>query len=216
MADIYNRMMGGMAMMEQARQRGTEQRLNRLTGQAMAAPDPQQRNQFVQQAVATSPEAGFALQDRFQSQDDTHAKKAAGAAQYVLNALKSGNSQAVQGAYLTVRPFLVELGRAHGKEPPAAWSPDMEPLLHQVVAASQGAGAGDMVQSTRIGADGYYYTVDRTGRWTNSGIKADPKTQLRDQPGIAPGLVDLRTGTVSPLQAGEGTPPQGNGGPSSL
>lgn len=126
---------------ELGRARGTQNRLNRLTGQAMAAPDAQQRDQFVQQAVATDPQSGFALQDRFQSQDDTRAKKAAGAAQYVLNALKSGNPQAVQGAYQTVRPFLVELGRAEGKEPPPAWSPDMEPMLHQVVAASGGKGS---------------------------------------------------------------------------
>lgn len=150
---------------EIGRARGTEQRLNRLTGQAVAAIDPQARNQFLQQAVATDPRAGFALQDRFQSQDDTRVKKAAGAAQYVLNAMKSGNQNAVNGAYMTVRPFLEELGRAEGKVPPPAWSPDMEPMLHQVIAASEGAsaGAGGNVLSTYVDGQGNRVAVMRDG-----------------------------------------------------
>lgn len=69
------------------------------------------------------------------------------------------------------------------------------------------------VQSTVIGDDGYYYTVDRaTGKLTNTGTKAAPNMRVVEQEGNTPfGVVTGRgpAGSVIPLG---GPPPSGNGG----
>lgn len=72
------------------------------------------------------------------------------------------------------------------------------------IAQQYGGGAGDAntVQSRFVGEDGQIYALMRDSTVKPLGIKADPRTQLRDQPGIAPGIVDLRTGTVAPLAGG--------------
>lgn len=61
-------------------------------------------------------------------------------------------------------------------------------VADQVLAAFETvqAGKNGQVQSTRIGADGYYYTVNRQGQWTNSGIQANPNIQILEQEGQLP------------------------------
>lgn len=194
-----------------------------LRQQQQAQRDEQQLRQLAPQVVGGDPQAyaqAAAIDPQAAGQYDTAnvnmAKRAAGAAAYMLDAVKRGNPQEIQGRYQAVLPFLTKLGAAQGKTPPPQFDPAMVPAMEQLVAMSQGMGAdkADTVQSTRIGADGFYYTVDRSGNWTNSGIQADPRVQFRDVPGIDPGFVDLRKRTISPVQGAETAPPEGfdNGG----
>lgn len=205
--------LGGLQYIQQqiesGRQQGLARRYNRLAGEAFNAPDEATRNAAIGQIAVNNPDAATKLRTGYQAQDDTRARRAANVAKSMLDAVKSGNPAMIQGTWRAVRPFLSEMNP--GAQIPEQWTPEMEASLHQAVAEASGLGGtnADLVQSTRIGADGYYYTVDRTGNWTNSGIKADPRTQLRDQPGVTPGIVDLRTGTVSGLQEGGQQPTPG-------
>lgn len=115
--------------------RGREQRFNRLAGQATSATGDA-RQALLNEATGINASAGMALGDRLEEREVDKSKRLAGAAQYVLNAHKSGNPQAVQGAWQQVRPFL---GQLTGKEVPEAWSDDMLPAVHQVIAAGGGS-----------------------------------------------------------------------------
>jgi hypothetical protein len=121
--------------------RGKQNRLADLAGQAYGATG-EQRNALVGQAVGVDPQQGFALAGQLHQQEateqsakDAQLKKLGGAARFMLQAIKSGNPQQVQGAYQAVRPFLAS---ASGKEPPPQWDPAMEPALYQVIAQTGG------------------------------------------------------------------------------
>lgn len=191
---------------EKGRERGTQSRLASLASQAYGA-QGEQRNALVGQAIATDPNAGFALGDKLQQREDNRSQKFAGAAKYMLGAVESNNPAQVQGAWRTVRPFLEELVGPSGKVVPEQWTDDMLPALHQAIAAGQGAGGGQEMKSLRIGGNGNYWAI-QNGQFVDTGVPADARTQLRDQPGIDPGLVNLRTGQVSPLQTGAPQPQQ--------
>ena len=66
-------------------------------------------------------------------QREAVSKRLAGAANFMLQAHKSGNPQAVQGAWNAVRPFLAETS---GQEPPEQFDPAMWPMIYQVAAAN--------------------------------------------------------------------------------
>lgn len=158
----------------------------------------------LQAAAVINPEAA----QQYQGVGDAQLRRLKGAIDYMDNAKKTGNMQAVEAAWRQVRPYLSQNSPA-GMEPPETFAeaePKMEEARVKIAMATQG-GANTPVQSTRVGADGFYYTVDRMGNWTNSGVKADPKTQFRDQPGMAPGIVDLRAGTISPVTEVGSAPP---------
>lgn len=186
------------------RQRGEQTRLGMLSGQAMTAGADQQPG-ILSAMAKLNPEMAQGQQDRFQSQDDRAKTKAAAAAQYVLNAQKTGDANAVRGAYQTVVPFLTELGKAQGKVPPPEWSDDMLPMLHQIVSAGGGAGAGQEMKNVRVGEDGYYWAV-QNGQMVNTGVKAAPQNQIID---TGNGFYGVNKGNLqaAPVQVG-GAPPQ--------
>jgi len=141
--------------------------------------------------------------DALQATGDAQLRRAKGAADYFSKARQSGNPEAVQTAFKTISPFMSQVT---GKPAPDAYDEaTMGPAFDQFVASidSRLAGApatgGDVLKSLRIGADGNFYAI-QGGQLVNTGIKADPRTQLRDQPGIAPSIIDLRTGSASPLK----------------
>lgn len=139
MAELY--MPNMLAAFNEGQDRGRAQRFNRLAGQAYGAPE-QERAALLQQAVSLDPQAGTALGDKLQDQDDANLRRAVGAARYVKQALDSKNPAAVKGAYAAVRPYLARMGAAQGLEPPAEWSDDMIPKIHEILArgnATQGA-----------------------------------------------------------------------------
>jgi hypothetical protein len=72
-------------------------------------------------------------------------------------------------------------------------------------------GSAGQVQSTKVGANGNYWTVNRSGQWTDSGVKADPKFQAL-QTANGYDLLDPTLGTTTPLYEG-GQPPAGQPAP---
>lgn len=197
MLDAYNK---GAAV-------GQQNRFNKLAGQAYAAPEAD-RNALLTQAVSIDPSAGLKLGDTLQDRDDSTLKRAVGAARYVKQALDTKNPQQIQGAYMAVRPYLAKLGAETGKVPPEAWSDDMIPQLHQLLAMGEGGSSGN-IQSTFVNDQGQKIGVMRDGSKVVLGM-AENLLQLRDQPGIAPGAFDRRQGTLSPVrEAGAPAPAAG-------
>src|SRR5699024_5953829 len=122
--------------------RGQESRLNKLAGQLYTQPD--NRNQLLGEIASINPGAASQLGTGFQRREmaqeasdlkrrEAVSKRLAGAAQFMLQAHKSGNPQAVQGAWNAVRPFLAETS---GQEPPEQFDPAMWPMIYQVAAAN--------------------------------------------------------------------------------
>ena len=66
---IYGMMQDGSRQFEEGRRRGIEQRFNRLASQAIAAKTQEERNLFIQQAIATDPERGFKLAEFLADRD---------------------------------------------------------------------------------------------------------------------------------------------------
>lgn len=126
-----------LASFQQGQARGEQRRVNRLTGQALQAA-PEQRNGLLTQIGYTDPNAAAGLQDRFQSQDDDHAKKLGGAARYMISAIESQNPAQIQGAWQAVAPMLQRLT---GKPTPPLWSDDMKPALYEAYARVGGDNA---------------------------------------------------------------------------
>lgn len=72
-----------------------------------------------------------ATEDRAELAHEKQLKQLRGAAQYMKQALSTGNPAAVSGAWQAVRPFLAQTG---GQEPPLEWTPDMEAKMEQALA----------------------------------------------------------------------------------
>lgn len=180
--------------------------VNALAAQAYGATGDAQQQALTQLAGVDFPsaiEAGKAIGTR----EDAMLKKLGGAARYLKQAIDSGNPRQVQGAYQAVLPMLRrEMPQGQFAD---QWDPaTMEPVLHQVLAMTSGADDGFRVQSTKVGADGFIYTIGRDGSFQNTGIKADPNVQVFDVPGVGPQIVDKRAGTAAPVRpAGASAPP---------
>lgn len=135
----YNPMQIGQYIqngVEQGFQKGQERKLNNLAAQAYS--DPMNASGAIQQAIATDSDYGQKLAHWNDQQKQDFMQKAAGAAQYLINAKESGNPQAVQGAYQSVKPWLQKLGDIHGGNVPDQWDDSMLPSLHQIVANAGG------------------------------------------------------------------------------
>lgn len=133
---------------QQGYDRGRGQLADKLAGQAFSGQGAD-RQAALGQLAGVNPQAAMAMQNQFQQQDQLaqqqaqaqqvdHAKKINGAANYMLQAVKSGDPSRIQGAYQTVRPYLAELGAQEGKVPPPQWSDDMLPHLYAIVGQSGG------------------------------------------------------------------------------
>lgn len=146
-----------------------------------------------------------------QGYQDEHTKKLKqlrAAAQYMKDKLDTGDEVAIQAAWSSgVRPFLAKL--VPGKEVPEQWDKAQVPAIEQALAMTafidEEDKAGNRVQSTKVGEDGYYYTVDRNGNWQKSDVKANPNIQVIEQEGNTPfGVVKSGgvAGSVVPIGAG--------------
>lgn len=187
---------------EMGRQRGQQNKLAQLASQSYSAPADQQ-SQLLGQMAAIDPRAAQAQQQQFESAEDRRNKTLANMSNLLVNAPE----QARPGLYQQMLPTLKQFG----VDAPAAYDATTAPVIDQTAQALykaySGSGAGGTVQSQKVGEDGYIYNTFRDGRIVNTGVKADSRTQLRDQTGIAPSLVNLRTGVATPLNEG-GQPPQ--------
>ena len=190
---------------EAGRQRGLEDRFNRLAGEAFNAPDNATRDAAVGQVAVNNPRAAFGLKAQFQADEDRQTKLLVNGARYMKGALDSKNPNAVAGAWRTVRPSLIRAGLATEQELSPEWDPSYEQTVHQVLAMGDPNASGSVLQSQKIGADGYIYNSFRDGRMVNTGVKADRQAWFRDQPGIPAGIVD-KNGVFTPLGESGGTP----------
>lgn len=197
----------------QGQRAGTEQRLLRqdeekqsrlaqLAGQAYNAQGPE-RQALVGQAVGVDPRAGFALEGDLQGSEDARTKTLVNAAKLLTTAPEQ------QRAYLyqQMKPDLARIGL----QLPDQYDETVAQTAQAITQAYGGLDKAGQVQSTKIGSDGYYYTVDRTGNWTRSNVQANPSIQILEQEGQLPyGVVKSGgvAGSVVPLGGGAPQGPQ--------
>lgn len=182
------------------RQMRDKESFNSLAQQAYGA-QGDARQQAIQQMVGIDPSSGMKVGGELENAEIAKLKKMGGAARYLKQAIDSGNPQQIQGAWNAVRPML-QREIPEGQFGDQWDSATMEPVLHQVLAMTSGHEDGYRVQSTKIGADGFIYTIGRDGTPVNTGIKADPRTQFVDVPGVGPQMVTMsgdQRGTAAPV-----------------
>jgi hypothetical protein len=190
---------------EMGRQRGTETRLKRLVGQAYGATDPEARKGLMGQVAQTDPDAAFALEGQFNSQQDRQygelGKKAA-----ILAGAPEGMREQV---YQQLRP---ELESVFGMQnlPPNV-TPEVLQTAQQLASVYGGreGGGGLTVRSSFVGADGDMYSIMSDGSVKAQGVGADRKLQAFDVPGVGPQVVDLRNATAQTVTPGGAQAPQG-------
>lgn len=111
------------------------------------------------------------------------------------------NPQMQAGLYRSALPYLK---RSFGAEIPDRFdAATVMPIVDQVLAVAQNTpsmGVSGNVQSTYVNRDGQRVAIMRDGSQQVLG-DAEARTQLRDQAGVAPSIVDLRTGQASPVVA---------------
>lgn len=148
--------------------------------------------------------------DGYQNEHVKRLKQLGAAGKYMQDAIASGDEVRIQAAWKSgARPLLARIVK--DKAIPEAWSPDMLPALEEAMAMVQGVQSTDKannVQSTKIGKDGFYYTVDRAGNWTKSDVQANPSIQILEQDGELPLGVVKSGGVVgSTVPIGNAAPP---------
>lgn len=194
---------------EAGRQRGLEDRFNRLAGEAFNAPDNATRDAAVGQIAVNNPGAAFGLKEQFQADEDRTLRQLTGAARYLKGAMDTNNPQAMQGAWRTVLPGLIRSGVVKEGELSPTWDPSYADTVHQVLAMGEGrGGAGGVIQSQKISDDGYIINTYRDGRMEKTGQKVDRQAWLRDQPGLPVGIVG-KDASFTPLGGSEELPANG-------
>lgn len=158
------------------------------------------------QAAAIDPKAAGQLQDA----GDSQLRRLKGAINYIEQAEKTGNPQAVEAAYRQVRPYLSR-SSPDGIEPPATWEeakPRMLEAKAQIAmldsAAPQGA-----VQSTFIDNQGNRVAIMRDGSTQILGQNA-PNNQIID---TGNGFVGVNKGNLQAAPVVLGGAPQAPNAP---
>lgn len=195
MASIFDQFLAGQ---ERGRARTKENRLNELSAQAFAAAPDQQRG-FIQQAIANDAGSGFALNKNIESDQDRQMLRLGNAAKYMKQALDTHNPMAVQGAWQTIFPGLVQQGILDPATASPEWRPEYEPLLHQVLSATQ-SGAGANFASSFIDENGDRIGIMRDGSRVNMGANA-PTNKLFDTGAGVVG-VNMRDLSAKPVMQG--------------
>lgn len=210
MADLQqnflNSFQTGLGIGQQVRGIQDRNRLNQLASQAYSTPQDQRQDLLGQIAQV---DAGAAQQQdkAFASGDERRNTTLANMARL----LTSAPEQARPGLYQRMLPTLSTFGMS---ELPQEYNAETAPIIDQAansIASAYGGGSGNGVQSTYINREGQRVAVMRDGSQQVLGA-ADARTQLRDQEGVAPSIIDLRTGTATPLQAGAPIQQQGANG----
>lgn len=178
----------------QGRERRDQNRLATLASQAYgAAPDHQR--QIVGQAIATNPDAGFALGQNLGQDRAARVQQLSQMARMLVSYKESGNDAGVQGLYPRIAQEAQAVGLGQGI--PEQWDDSYLPGMQQL-ANIGGAAAGNTVQSRFVADDGRVMMVMRDGSVVDSGQKADRQMWFRDHPGMEPQLVG-KDGSVMPV-----------------
>jgi hypothetical protein len=188
--DIYN---GVMASAERGRQMGTGRRLADLVSQAYTAPRDQRQPVMGEIAKVGGLEALTGVQKAVGAADDDHHTQLAREAAMFTALPAEQRAQAY--------PKLAQRAREAGfPVPEDGWNESYMQGIEKLAGFAGGSAAG--VHSGFIDREGRVMNRMRDGSVVWTGAYADPKTQLRDHPGMAPQVVDLRAGSASPLVAG--------------
>lgn len=147
---------------EIGRQRGQQNRLNMLAGQAYTTATPQDQSSLLGQMAQISPQAAQAQQQQFQSQEDRNRTLVYNAARYLKGALDRQNPAEIAGAWRAVRPSLIKAGLATEQDLSPDWQPDYAQTVHQALAMGDG-GTGQGVQSTYVDDQGQRVAILRDG-----------------------------------------------------
>lgn len=196
--NAFNAINQGFNFGQQVKAVQDQKKINQLASQGYGAPQ-QDRQGLLGQMAQVDARSAQQQEQAFANTDERRNTTLANMARI----LTSAPDQARPGLYQQMLPTLSQFGMS---ELPQEYNAQTAPIINQaadsIASAYGGGGAGSTVQSQKVGEDGFIYNTFRDGRIVNTGVKADSRTQLRDQPGIAPSLVNLRTGQTSPLQAG--------------
>lgn len=189
---------------EAGRERGQQNRLASLVGQAYSAP-PEQRQQLIGQMAQTSPQAAFDAQKHFAGMDDNSRQKL-GQYAAAFDALPDDQKPV---AY----PQLAQQAQQLGIPAPSEWRTEYAPNISKLAQTLGGGAAGGLrVQSRFVGEDGQVYALMSDSTVKPLGIKADPNMQIIEG---ADGFygVDKRGLQARPVQMGPSGPQQPQGGP---
>lgn len=200
-ADVRQEDRERQADQELQAQQGRSNQFRQLAGQAAGAQNPAERQQLMSQAYGADPRGAMQLEDQFAANEERK------------QALKSNTAKMLMSVPLAARPGLYQKMlpsfRQAGMDASDEYTPEMDTMMQAF--ASQFGGARGGVQSTVVGKDGQYYTVDRaSGSMTPTGVFADPRMQIMEQPGQSPyGIVTSRGPAGQVVQLGGGGQPQG-------
>lgn len=212
MAELRNYDIAGAAQQGYAfgnqikQQREGEQRRNALAdlaGQAYGAA-PDQRQGLIQQAVATDPQAGMALDQGLASADDRRNQTMVNMARL----LTSAPEQARDGIYQRMRPTLSQFGM---QSLPERYDQTVGQAAQSIIQAYSGAGGGAGVQSTYVDGDGKRVAIMRDGSTRILGDNdagATQQTITINGPDGRPAqfTFDRRTGNYVPAGQSMGAP----------
>lgn len=157
----------------------------------------------LQAAAVISPEAA----QQYQGVGDAQLRRLKGAIDYMDNAKKTGNMQAVEAAWRQVRPYLSQ-NSPDGQEPPESFAeaePKMEEARAKIAMAMQGAQQG-RVQSTYIDNQGQRVAIMADGSTQILGQNA-PNNQIID---TGNGFVGVNKGNLQAAPVTLGGAPQAN------
>lgn len=179
-----------------------------LAGQAYGA-SPLDRQQLLSQAAAADPQGAMALDQQLGAGEDQKQKRL-GVWASALTRIPETNIEMRSALYQRMRPEMLQFGL----NAPEQYTPEVGKMAEAFMAM----GAGGGVQSTVIGQDGQYYTVNRsTGAFTPTGVMAAPNIRVLEQEGQLPyGVVTGRgaAGQVVPFGAPGAQPsPQAGAAP---
>lgn len=195
---------GGLNFGRQVKGIRDQNQLAQLASQGYGASEPAQQQSLLGQMAAIDPVAAQQQQKTFANDEDRRNRTMANMAQLLVNAPEQSRA----GLYQRMVPTLSQFGLS---DLPQQYDAHTAPIIDQaaraIYQAYSGGGSASGVQSTYINRAGQRVAIMRDGSQQVLG-DADARTQLRDQEGVAPSIVDLRTGQASPLREA-GAAPQG-------
>lgn len=189
-----NALAGGFNFGRMVKDARDEQQFSRLAQLSYEAPQ-EQRQSLLGQMAAISPRAAQQQEQSFASADERRNTTMVNMAKL----LTSAPEQARPALWQRFIPTLSQFGLS---QLPTEYNAETAPVIDQAAQSlvqAYGGGVGGNVQSTYVNRAGQRVAIMRDGSQQVLG-DADTRTQLRDQEGVAPSIVDLRTGQASPLR----------------
>jgi hypothetical protein len=160
--------------------------LNALASEAYRTPEEGQ-NELLSRMASIDPQAAATQNVQFQSDNERRLTRMKNMTTYMLNAVRSGNPAAAQGAWNVVRPGLQKdiPGGQYGEQ----WTPEYEEALHQV-AAKLGIG-GEQEQRNLAVSPGSAIVNPQTGDVIYERPFAPANAQVQEVPDGRGGTVQL-------------------------